>query len=82
LVVLRQGPVSQELIAVKFTPSQDQLELACGQSPVQNRSRLDVDQGLVLGVLGMKVSRLMIISVEGDLDAEEGADHGHGSLLA
>lgn len=58
LGIFGELPILHEFIPVQFAPSQDQFQLAEGQRSSDDITALDIDQGLVTGILGVKVRRM------------------------
>jgi hypothetical protein len=78
---LRSGPVCFKLAAVQVGPLCHEFERASRQATDEHFAAPDCDHRVVLGVLGVKMRRFVIVEVHRDRDAVEEADSGHAAMM-
>ncbi len=80
--VLGPLPVGFQLIAVQTRPLGHKLERATRETANQHLIAADPNRRVMLGVLGMKVGRIVVVEVHRHDDPIEEADTGHGAIMS
>jgi len=79
--VLRALPISFQFLAVQTCPLVHEPECTTRQRADDHRPVANRDRGMMLGVLGVEMGRVVVIEVHRDHDAVEEADPGHVTIM-